>query len=258
MPRKSRIDAPSALHHIIGRGINRQEIFSDETDYRDFLNRLGDVLSETNTSCYAWALLPNHFHLLVRAGDVPVSRVMQRLLTGYVVTYNHRHHRFGHLFQNRYTSIVCQEDPYLLELVRYIHLNPLRAKVVSDYKALGHHPYCGHSVILGRRRNDWQDDEELQQTYRMQTQGYDLQKLLQRVAEIMHMSSEEIMDSEKNRKGVQARSILCYFATDQLRISQTQLGHVLHLTQPAVSEAVKRGKQLAKMCGYSLIEENKL
>jgi putative transposase len=103
-----------------------------------------------------------------------------------------------------------------------------------------------------------QVDEELQQKYRMQAQGYDLQKLLQRVAKIMDMSSEAIMDPGKNRKGVQARSILCYWATDQLRISQTQLAHMLNLTQPAVSEAVKRGKQLAKMHGYSLIEENKL
>jgi putative transposase len=109
MPRKSRIDAPSAFHHIIGRGINRQEIFSDETDYRDFLNRVGDLFSETNTSCYAWALLPNHFHLLVRTGDVPVFRVMQTLLTGYVITYNRRHRRFGHLFQNQYTSIVMRD-----------------------------------------------------------------------------------------------------------------------------------------------------
>ena len=84
---------------------------------------------------------------------------MRRLLTGYAVTYNRRHRRFGHLFQNRFKSILCQEDPYLLELVRYIHLNPLRAKLVSDYKELGMFSYCGHSIILGRRKNDWQDIE---------------------------------------------------------------------------------------------------
>ena len=150
MPRKSRIDAPEGLQHVIGRGINRQAIFSDKADYKDFLYRLGEILSESNTSCYAWALIPNH--LLLRTGNVPVSRVMQRLLTGYVVNYNRRHRRFGHLFQNRYKSILCQEDPYLLELVRYIHLNPLRAKLVSGYKALCRHPYCGHvlSLVVGR------------------------------------------------------------------------------------------------------------
>ena len=157
MPRKSRIDAPGALHHVIGRGINRQEIFSDKTDYMNFLDRLGDILAETKTACYAWALIPNHFHLLLRSGNTPVSAVMKRLLTGYALTFNRRHRRFGHLFQNRYKSILCQEDPYLLELVRYIHLNPLRAKLVSDYNALGRHPYCGHGMILGHRKNDWQD-----------------------------------------------------------------------------------------------------
>ena len=131
MPRKSGIDTPGALQHVIARGINRQAIFSETVDYQDFVHRLGDILSTSTTSCYAWALLPNHFHLLLKPGDVSVSRVMQRLLTGYVVTYNRRHGRVGHLFQNRYKSILCQEEPYLLELVRYIHLNPLRALYFS-------------------------------------------------------------------------------------------------------------------------------
>lgn len=335
MPRKSRIDAPGALHHVIGRGINRQEIFSDETDYRNFLDRLGDIVSKTKTPCYAWALLPNHFHLLLRTGNAPVSRVMQRLLTGYAVTYNRRHRRFGHLFQNRYKSILCQEDPYLLELVRYIHLNPLRAKRVFDYRALGRHPYCGHSVILGRRNNDWQEvdyvlrlfgdtqatargryrefvwkgiaqgrrsdligggllrsqggwaavralrragayqkgderilgdgefvdevlshaDEQLQQKYRMQAEGYDLQKLIERVAEIMEISSEEMVAPGKDRKRTQARSMLCYWATDHLGISQTQLAQALNLTQPAVSQAVRRGRALEKLQSYSFLNE---
>ncbi len=129
----------------------------DKADYKDFLNRLGQILSETHTPCYAWALIPNHFHLLLRTGDAPVSRVMQRLLTGYVVNYNRRHSRFGHLFQNRYKSILCQEDPYLLELVRYIHLNPLRAELVLDYEALVRYPYCGQGAVLGLREHEWQD-----------------------------------------------------------------------------------------------------
>ncbi len=74
----------------------------DKTDYNDFLERLGKIVSETRTACYAWALIPNHFHLLLKTGDIPISNVMQRLLTGYVVGYNRRHRRSGHLFQNRY------------------------------------------------------------------------------------------------------------------------------------------------------------
>ena len=161
MPRRARIDAAGALHHIICRGIQRCRIYRDDSDRQDFLSRLGRILVETRTTCYAWALVPNHFHLLLRTGDVPISIVMKRLLTGYAVRFNRRHRRCGHLFQNRYKSILCQEDAYLLELVRYIHLNPLRAKLVVSMAELDHHEFCGHGVILGKQQKDWQDVDKL-------------------------------------------------------------------------------------------------
>jgi hypothetical protein len=102
-------------------------------------------------------LIDNHFHLLLKTGGVPITTLMRRLLTGYAVSFNHRHDRAGHLFQNRYKSILCQEDSYLLELVRYIHLNPLRAGLVSSMHQLDRYRYCGHSILLGKRNNYWQD-----------------------------------------------------------------------------------------------------
>ncbi len=101
----------------------------------DFLDRLKKLCESEALSIYAWALMSNHFHLLVRTGNIPLSKTMRRLLTGYVVNYNRRYKRYGHLFQNRYKSILCEEDPYLLELTRYIHLNPLRGGIVKDEKA---------------------------------------------------------------------------------------------------------------------------
>ena len=338
MSRKSRIDAPGALHHIIARGIDRRAIFSDDTDRNGFLERLGDILIDTKTACYAWALIPNHFHLLLRTGATPISAVMRRLLTGYAVSYNRRHRRYGHLFQNRYKSILCEEDPYLLELVRYIHLNPIRARLVEDYKALSKYAYCGHSVILGRQKKSWQDmeyvlalfdedkgmgrrkyrqfvrkgieqgkrpdliggglirsqggwaavkalrktgayqkgderilggstfvegvlsqaNEQMEQKYRLAAEGFDLDRAVERVAKLMDMSPEDVIDSGKGRRSVQARGILCYWATDQLGISQSRLAAILNLTQPAISQAVKRGKRLAIMHKYSLVEEKNL
>ena len=158
MPRKARIDAPGALHHIIVRGIERRKIFDDDVDRINFLDRLGKVLLETDTKCFSWALIPNHFHLLLCTGACPLSTVMRRLLTGHAMNYNRRHRRSGQLFQNRYKSILCQEDTYLLELVRYIHLNPIRAKLVTDIKALDKYSFCGHAVIMGKKKKDWQDD----------------------------------------------------------------------------------------------------
>ena len=159
MPRKSRIDAAGALHHIIARGIDRGKISQDPVDKHNFLDRLADILQSSKTRCYAWALIPNHFHLLLRTGRVPIATVMRRLLTGHVLWYNRRHRRHGHLFQNRYKSILCQEDSYLLELVRYIHLNPLRARLVGNLSALDKYSFSGHSVLMNRRSNDWQDTD---------------------------------------------------------------------------------------------------
>lgn len=150
MPRHARIDIPGLLQHVIVRGIERRPIFLDDEDRGNFLSRLRILLSETETDCYAWALLDNHFHLLLRPRQRLLSEIMRRLLTGYAVVFNLRHNRAGHLFQNRYKSIVCDKDPYLLELVRYIHLNPIRAGMVGDLEALGTLPWCGHSELLGR------------------------------------------------------------------------------------------------------------
>ena len=159
MPRKSRIDVPGALHHVIMRGIEGKRIFRDNVDRDNFLDRFAHIVSEVNTACYAWALMPNHVHLLLRSGIVPLATVMRRLLTGYAITYNKRHKRHGHLFQNRYKSILCQEDSYLLELVRYLHLNPLRSGLVIDLESLDSYPYSGHSVLMGQRKNDWQESD---------------------------------------------------------------------------------------------------
>jgi len=156
MPRRARIDAPGALHHIICRGIERRFIFRGDDDLDDFIKRLSRIVRDSGTVCYAWALMPNHFHLLLRTGSIPISTVMRRLLTGYVVSFNKRHDRHGRLFQNRYKSILCQQEPYFLELVRYIHLNPLRAGNVDDLKALDAYAYCGHSRIMGSMASDWQ------------------------------------------------------------------------------------------------------
>ena len=131
MPRHARLDSPGTLHHIIIRGIEKRKIVDDKVDMEYFISRLGDVVSRTKTSIYAWSLMINHAHFLVRSGSDGISHMMRRFMTGYAISYNLRHHRHGHLFQNRYKSIVCDENKYFTELVRYIHLNPLRAGIVK-------------------------------------------------------------------------------------------------------------------------------
>lgn len=157
MPRSARIDASGVLHHVIGRGIERRKVFLNDADRSDFLDRLAALAQSGAMDIYAWALMPNHFHLLCKTRMQPLSISMHRLLTGYAVNFNKRRRRHGHLFQNRFKSIVCQEERYLKELVRYIHLNPLRAGLVKSLEALDDYPYCGHSAVKGRMSRPWQD-----------------------------------------------------------------------------------------------------
>lgn len=160
MPRGPRLDAAGLVYHVICRGIERREIFSDNADYCHFLDRLSKLADDKNFQIYAFALMPNHFHLLLRPLKMSLAILMRRLLTSYALYFNRRHKRNGHLFQNRYKSFIVEEERYLLELIRYIHLNPLRAGLVDDLKALSHWPYSGHSALMGNIRLSWFEVDE--------------------------------------------------------------------------------------------------
>jgi putative transposase len=332
MPRKARIDTPGALHHIIIRGIEKRPIFEDDKDRNQFIKRLGDVLIEAETPIYAWALMPNHLHLLLKTGLTPIATLMRRLLTGYAVYFNHRHRRHGHLFQNRYKSILCQEQPYFQELLRYIHLNPLRAKLVKDTKALERYPYSGHGAVVGKVKRDWQQvdyvlgffgkrrsdarkayrhfveqgarqgrrpeliggglirslggwaalsalsdetlrvkaderilgdsdfveavlkeaGEQLQRRCRLQAEGFDLEWIARCVAQVMHIPVELVWEQSRRPQVVEARDLLCYWASTELMMSRTDLARRLKLSQPAVSVAVRRGEKTARENQYQL------
>lgn len=157
MPRQARLDAPGTLHHVIVRGIEKRKIVDDTTDRKDFVSRMGQIATDTDTAIYAWSLMSNHAHILLKSSSFGLSSYMRRLLTGYAIFYNRRHRRHGHLFQNRYKSIICEEDVYFKELVRYIHLNPLRAKLVKSLAELDRYSWCGHAAVIGKRQYDWQD-----------------------------------------------------------------------------------------------------
>jgi putative transposase len=159
MPRQSRLDSPGTLHHVMIRGIEGLQIFQDSQDRDDFLSRIGHLVEITGTRILAWALMNNHVHLLIFSGQQGIAKFMRSLLTGYAIRFNQKYHRKGHLFQNRYKSIVCEKEPYLLELVRYIHLNPLRVSVVKSIEELDRYPWSGHSVLVGKYKRQWQEKE---------------------------------------------------------------------------------------------------
>jgi len=143
------------------RGVDRTRIFLDDQDRARFLFRLEEAVRMTGLSCFAWALMPNHVHLQLRTGPTPLAVGMHRLGTSYASDFNRRHNRTGHLFQNRYKALVVESDAYDLELLRYIHLNPLRAGILPDLDALEDHPWTGHRTLMGRGRARFQAVEEV-------------------------------------------------------------------------------------------------
>jgi len=333
MPRKARIDAPGALHHVIIRGIERRKIFRSDYDRKDFLNRLSALISKTRTECFAWALIPNHAHLLLKTGFVPISTFMSRLLTGYAAWFNKKYRRHGQLFQNRYKSILCQEEPYFKELVRYIHLNPLRAGLVGDIDGLDKYPWCGHSVLMNKTNQLGQNtdyvyrlfsdqkrearkryrefvekgifegkrpdltgggllrssggwtglkgfrkagirvkgderilgdsdfvenvlksaEEALEEKYDLKARGYDFDRAVERVAEMMRMSPEQVTALGKSPQTVKARSLLSFWAHRKLGMSTIEIASKLKISQPAVSRSSRRGETIERENQFGLI-----
>jgi len=334
MPRTARLDAPGVLHHVMIRGIERRKIFRNDKDRQDFIERLEVLCPLTQTSCYAWAFLSNHAHFLFRTGTAPLSTLMRRLLTGYVIGFNRRHRRHGQLFQNRYKSIVCQEDIYLQELVRYIHLNPIRAGIVRTLEELKNYKYCGHSALMGRTKRNWQDtdyvlgyfgkrkpharrqyetfvkqgltqgrrreltggglirslggwtqarerlkgldhvmsderilgdsdfvdsvisrsEEQYERRYKLKRQGFDLDRIAGRVAEVFDIDPDEVFSRGRQDKKVKARSLLCFWAARELGMSHTALAEKLEMSLAGIGFSVERGQSIAKNCNYLLID----
>ena len=332
MPRTARLDAPGVLHHVMIRGIEGRKIFRNNKDRQDFVKRLEDLCPEMQVKCYAWAFMSNHAHFLFRTGTEPLSRLMRRLLTGYVIGFNHRHGRRGQLFQNRYKSIICQEETYLRELVRYIHLNPIRAGMIKALNELKDFKDCGHGTLMGKIKRDWQDteyvlgyfgkskgkarkeyesfvkagltqgrkeeliggglirslggwtearevlksgvhimsderilgdsefvdavisqsDEHYERRHRLRRLGYDLDRIAERVSELLGMEPDEVFSKGRQDRKVKARSLLCFWAARELGLPHTILAKRLEMSVANVGFSVERGETIVKEGNYSL------
>jgi putative transposase len=145
---------PGALYHVMLRGNAGQDVFADDRDRGRLCELLGEGVERYGHRIHAFCLMTNHVHLAVQVGQVPLPRVMQNLAFRYAQWFNRQHRRFGHLFQGRYKAVLVDADSYLLELVRYIHTNPVRAALVSEP---GAYAWSGHRTYIGRARLDWLD-----------------------------------------------------------------------------------------------------
>jgi len=154
MARKPRIEFPGGLYHVITRGNRKERIFLDDPDYRRYLNLLEHYRKRYKFLLYAYTLMPNHTHSLIEQNETPISRIMQGINQSYTQYFNKKYKKVGHLFQGRYKALLCDKDKYLLALIRYIHLNPVRARIVEspdDYA------WSSHNIYLGKIKQDFAD-----------------------------------------------------------------------------------------------------
>jgi putative transposase len=212
MPRKPRIELPGGLYHVISRGNNRRRVFRSPDDYLKFTEILAAQKSKLPFYLYGYCLMPNHIHLLIEMRHDPISRIMQRVLTSYSQHHNRKYRKTGHVFQGRYKSILCQSDQYLGELVRYLHLNPVRARIVSrpeDYEYSGHRAYLGMVAgelvdaepVLRHFGGNKRRAVEVHRRYVEAGVGQKHREEYYRVAEGQLLGSEEFLEEVEHRVG---------------------------------------------------------
>ena len=332
MPRKGRIDVEGAVHHITQRGIEKGRIFWDDADYRSFLKRLTLNLEEAKTTCYAWSLMPNHVHLVLKTGNKPISHVLQCVFTGHAVFINKKYNRSGHLFQGRYKSLLCEEEAYLLRLVRYVHLNPVVSGIVNSVDSLADYRWTGHRCLMGiveipwqkassvlhrfgnrigqARRNyveymedglgntedetdllgqglkrlsegGWESDHDRnapsdayaderiigsrefvakvlkhageRERWRSKMAGsWTSEQVMERAAKETGIKVSEMKGSGKRPAQCKARSMACKWLVDDLGRTETEVASLLGITQPGVSDCVKKGRILEANGGSRL------
>ena len=150
MPRQARKKSSTGIYHIMLRGINRQQIFEDDEDRERFLETLVNYKDECGYTIYAYCLMGNHIHLLMQEGKETLTQVFKRIAGSFVYWYNWKYHRTGHLFQDRFKSEPVEDDAYFLTVIRYIHQNPVKAKICKTAEAYPYssmREYLSHPVI---------------------------------------------------------------------------------------------------------------
>lgn len=156
MPRGPRFVFENAFYHVFNRGINKQPIFLKEADYQFFLSKLNQLKKKYDHSIYAYCLMPNHFHISIQTRKTSISKLMSSLSTSYSMYFNRTYNHFGSVFQNRFKSILIENDPYFLKLSQYIYLNPVKAKLAKDPTD---YPYSSIREALGKEPLQFLDQD---------------------------------------------------------------------------------------------------
>jgi len=266
MPRLPRLDAPGAVHHVMLRGIERREIFVDNADRHDLLARLVRLVAELGFVCFAWAFMPNHLHLVIKTGPVPLSTLIARAATGYATRFNRRHDRVGHLFQNRFRSDLVKDSGHLRTLARYVHANPLRAGLVDSLNELTTYPWTGHAELVGIspaalvHRDEvlsWFGGREGLQRWMEEPsdangQALDFDELIEWVCGQLGLDSADVRRGRRRQPEIAARAIVAHLASAELGLLACDIADALGADSGTATRLIRRGGPAARRHGLSL------
>lgn len=284
MPRRARLDAPGATHHVMIRGVGGADLFLDADDRHDYVARLCRVLPACGARCFAWALLSNHAHFVIQSEAASLSRVMRRLGTGHAMRFNQRTRRRGYVFMDRFRSRLVESDADLIGLVRYVHRNPLEAGLVPSLDALARYPWSGHGALVGARTPHAFEavgvalslfDEDAGRARaellawmaryeeplaaegsgervgasapaepRVEARG-DLAALLRAACARYSLALDQLRSGSKQPRVVRARSAVAYLAAVALEEPGANIARALGVSPSAVSGALDRGRRIA-------------
>ena len=254
------MDAPGLVHHIWTRAADARDIFLDLDDRRDIVDRLSRILPEDGASCFGWALMSNHLHLVLKAGARRVGTTMQRVLTGYAMRFNGRAGRQGHLFQGRFGSRPLRDEGELAIAIRYVLRNPLEAGLARDLTGLELHPWSGYGAITGRRPalpfesvpetlalfgpepatarvqlREWLDDPRPPAT-----RADRLEELIRDVCRTLGLTETMLTSRARTQLVSRARALVCKRAVTELGLGVVEVARALGFSHAAVSQALHR------------------
>lgn len=270
MARKPRIHVPGAFYHVMARGNRKQDVFQDDDDYRTYLRLVKKYSQRYGVEVHGYVFMPNHVHFLLRVGDVPLAKFMQGVQQSYTQIYNQRHDQVGHLFQGRFKSLLVDKDPYLLELIRYIHLNPVKAGLVNDPRK---YRWSSQWHYFHNREEEWVrtgfvksilaqyggtviDDYQLvpdalpgydepgprdnarRHLPSTVTPKLDLETLLTAVAEFIGVAPQLMYSSGRFKQALEARRLFVYAACRWGRYSLAEVAGFLNRTESTVSKSL--------------------
>ncbi len=280
MARKPRIHYEGALYHVIVIGNNRSNIFEEKSNKEEYLRIIKKYKEKYNFKLYAYCIMDNHAHLLIEINKVPLSKIMQVIQQVYTQRYNRAYKRTGHVFEQRYKAIICDKDRYLLALIRYIHMNPVKAGIAEglEYEWSSHNKYLGkkgyiidcefplslfsdnrnqrrkiYVEYIGEKENDELENyelstEEIEKYLKNEEENsvqIGLDEIIDKTIEYLDMSKTMLKSRNRSKKISMTRRVVILLAKNYTKKSSV-----------AISDAIGVTKSLVSKVNNDLLKEN--